>query len=82
MQKDLKGKVKWFSQEKGYGFINLIGTEADYFCHRNNLLDKDLIKDEIVLFDEKENYAKGGVMASNVRRISYVEMEESLKLKK
>lgn len=27
------GRVKWFSNEKGYGFIEQDGGNADVFCH-------------------------------------------------
>lgn len=72
MEKNLKGKVKWFDNvTKGYGFINLIGTEADYFFHMKHAIDQDLIKDEIVLFDEIEG--KKGLCAGNVRRLTHFE---------
>ena len=27
------GRVLWFDSRKGYGFINLLGTEDNYFVH-------------------------------------------------
>ena len=70
MEKNLKGKVKWFDLTKGYGFIHLINTDADYFVHKKDVIDLDLIKDEIVTFDEREG--QKGIVAGNVRRYSYV----------
>ena len=31
----LKGKVKWFSSEKGFGFLVIEGK--DYFCHYSEI---------------------------------------------
>jgi cold shock protein len=38
----INGVCKWFSTEKGYGFIVLEGHPTDVFCHRQQLLRSGL----------------------------------------
>ena len=60
----MKAKVKWFNNEKGYGFIELEGQE-DIFIHYTNI-EKDgyktLKEGQMVEFDliktDKGNQAK------------------------
>ena len=33
----MQGKVKWFSSEKGYGFISSSETEKDIYVHFSDL---------------------------------------------
>lgn len=51
------GKVKWFSEEKGFGFITVAGSSQDIFCHfsaikgmkgRKNLHQGDTVEFDIV----------------------------------
>ena len=41
------GKVKFFIQEKGYGFITEAVTKVDYFVHYTSTLDKIQAEDEV-----------------------------------
>jgi CspA family cold shock protein len=60
-----KGKVKWYNEVKGYGFIEVENSE-DIFVHRSGLKDSfnGLQPDEEVVFDTKEG--DRGLMAINV----------------
>jgi len=65
-----KGKVKWFSDQKGYGFVEQEG-DGDVFVHHSSILGegyKTLDEDEEVEF-EVENGPRG-VRAVNVKRAS------------
>lgn len=61
-----KGKVKWYNESKGYGFIEPENGE-DVFVHRTGLVDsyEGLEPDEEVVFDIKEG--DKGLMAINVK---------------
>lgn len=32
-----KGKIKWFNEKKGYGFISVEGGASDVFAHYSNI---------------------------------------------
>ncbi|MGM0497362.1 MAG: cold-shock protein [Bacteroidota bacterium] len=61
-----KGKVKWYNESKGYGFIEPEDGD-DVFVHRTGLVDSNegLEPDEEVVFDIKEG--DKGLMAVNVK---------------
>lgn len=66
-----RGKVKWFSAEKGFGFIEPDDRSPDVFVHRNNVdgltWDEGLRDGESVEY-EVERTPKG-LSAQNVERI-------------
>ena len=61
----MTGKVKFYNEQKGYGFITEDGTSEDHFVHATGLLDK-IKKDDLVEFELAES--KKGMKAVNVKR--------------
>ena len=62
-----KGKVKWFSNAKGYGFIQAEGTEKDIFVHYSSIRSegyRTLTEGDAVEFELVEG--PKGLKAENV----------------
>lgn len=74
----MQGKVKWFSSEKGYGFISSSEKEQDIYVHFSDILMKGfktLDENDIVEFDYDEEMNK----AVNVHKISVSEENDETK---
>lgn len=74
----MQGKVKWFSSEKGYGFISSSEKEQDIYVHFSDIVMKGfktLDEYDIVEFDYDEEMNK----AVNVHKISVSEENDETK---
>lgn len=66
---NMKGNVKWFSSEKGYGFLSCSEIENDIYVHFSDIQMKGfktLDENDSVFFDYDEEKQK----AVNVRKIT------------
>jgi CspA family cold shock protein len=61
-----QGKVKFFNESKGFGFIKDNESGTEYFVHVTGLVDQIKENDE-VSFDLKEG--KKGLNAVNVKQL-------------
>ena len=65
-----RGKVKWFSAKKGYGFITEDEKDRDIFLHVSELENSKLRvlkEDQALKFDIKEDKEK--LQAINLKKI-------------
>lgn len=65
-----EGTVKWFSSEKGYGFIQPEDGSEDVFVHHSEVPGEDLRDGEGVEFDVEQT--PKGLSAINVQRLKNV----------
>ena len=58
------GKVKFFNESKGYGFIKDDDSDQEFFVHVSGLID-EIKQNDAVTFEVKEG--KKGLNAINVK---------------
>lgn len=66
-----RGKVKWFSDQKGYGFITPDDGSQDVFVHHSSIQGggfKTLAENDMVDFSIEQG--KKGPRATNVTKVS------------
>ncbi len=66
-----RGTVKWFSDQKGYGFVTPEGGKKDVFVHFSALVGegfKSLREGDTVEFEVTQG--PKGEQAANVRKVS------------
>lgn len=66
----MQGKVKWFQEKKGFGFITPDDGSRDVFVHFSEIEGKGfrtLAEGDAVVFDVEQ--AEKGPMAKGVRKV-------------
>ena len=66
-----RGKVKWFSDQKGFGFITPDDGKADVFVHHSAIQGsgfKTLAENDVVEFETEQG--QKGPRAKNVTKVS------------
>jgi cold shock protein len=66
------GSIKFFNQEKGFGFIKPDDGAADVFFHVNQAGDMDagaLLKGRIVSYDTEISKKSGKLIAVNIKPV-------------
>ena len=66
MDTKITGTVKFFNEEKGFGFIKHDDSNKETFVHANGLIDQ-IEQNDKVHFDVQEG--RKGLNAVNVKRI-------------
>jgi CspA family cold shock protein len=69
-ESEMKGKVKWFNDQKGFGFITPEDGSKDLFVHHTSIQGtgfKTLSENQAVEFDVEQS--EKGPRAANVRAL-------------
>jgi len=63
-----QGKVKFFNDSKGFGFIVDSTTGKEIFVHISGVVDQPIRENDVVEYDEQAG--KKGPNAVNVKKVS------------
>ena len=61
-----KGRIDFYNEQKGFGFIKEIGTQEKYFVHVNGLLD-EIKEGDTVVFELERGFK--GMNAVRVKKV-------------
>ncbi|MDO9514223.1 MAG: cold shock domain-containing protein [Candidatus Omnitrophota bacterium] len=64
----MKGTVKFFNEQKNFGFITPDDNSKDLFVHKNDIASGSLQEGDIVEFDSATG--DKGLKAINVKKVS------------
>lgn len=64
-----RGTIKWYDEEKGYGFIVSDIDGKDYFVHKSQIEDLEKVLDKGQEVEFEIGQGTKGPMAINVRRL-------------
>lgn len=73
MSKGLRGSIKWYDANKGYGFITSASAgEKDVFLHRSAVISAglpDVREGQEVIYDFVKNESTGKYSAENIKLV-------------
>lgn len=68
MEEKIRGRCKWWSLERGYGFLTANGK--DYFCHFSSIIDERKILFEGDAYEFFVEETAKGLQAIKVSKIN------------
>ena len=66
VETERKGFVKFFNEEKRFGFISEVGTREEFFVHEDNVIDPIKVNDKVTF---ELGQGNKGIVAINVKLV-------------